>query len=646
MCGSVTFLFHSPHDLITSTRWINLNNRLTEFKSLLKKLGFIGVIPFVLWPLFFLTVTFFIYKNEYELSMENIETKTVIAAYDVAEDFKDYINNVTLIVDTASETVDDMINQGDSPDNVQAYLERKSLHLNSIMSGDTKGIYGYVMGQYVDGDRWVPDEGYVPTERVWYQKAQEANGVKVIIDPYIDARTGKLVVTASKLLSDKKSVLAIDIWLSKMQQMTEDVAGDNPAQEIMIMDENGTIIAHSMPDEVGKNYRESQEADKKKIYIGLRKSGGRVYMVKYNGEEYIFCPKKISDSWTVITMNSAEPVMRDVRQLTRIVMLSSFLGILITLGVVYSRTSQKLRLMNSDDNVDCIANIYVAMHKVDLDTRHLEVVACKDPRTTKIVNDEKGTADEIMRSIANHMCDERSKSEVLDFMNLDTLNERMGPLSSISIEFLNIDHMWARGRYIVADRRNDGTLKSVIWAVENIDTEKRSRDKLRYLAEIDQLTQINNRGSGEDKIRNALKTGEGGMFVLFDVDRFKSINDNFGHNTGDKVLMAIGEAMRKTFREKDIILRLGGDEFAAYTPTICNIEAGRPVINRLIHSIENIDLPELSGTMVNISVGAAFYLPDDNFSFEELYKHADSCTYESKKIKGSFVTFYQNASDF
>ncbi|RKM56134.1 diguanylate cyclase [Butyrivibrio sp. CB08] len=623
-----------------------MKKRLTELKSLLKKLGFIGVIPFVFWPLFFLAVSFFVYKTEYELSMENIESRTVIETNDVAEDFNDYINNVTLIVDTASETVNDMITQGDSADDVQAYLERKSLHLNSIMSGDTKGIYGYVMGQYVDGDKWVPDAGYVPTERVWYKEAMNANGTKVVIDPYIDARTGKLVVTAAKLLSDKKSVISIDIWLSRMQQMTEDVAGDNPEQEVMIIDEGGTVIAHSIPDEVGKNYRETEEADNKKIYIGLRKSGGRVYMVKYNGEDYLFCPKKISDTWTVITMTSAEPVMRDVRQLTRVVMLSSFLGILITLGIVYSMTNQKLKLMNSDDNVDCIANIYMAMHKVDLDTRHLEVVACKDPRTAKIVADDKGTADEIMRNIASHMCDERSKSEVIDFMNLDTLDERIGPLSTISIEFLNVDHMWTRGRYIVAERRNDGTLKSVIWAVENIDTEKRSRDKLRYLAEIDQLTQINNRGSGEDKIRNALKTGDGGMFVLFDVDRFKSINDNFGHNTGDKVLMAIGEAMRKTFREKDIILRLGGDEFAAYTPTICSIEAGRPVINRLIHSIENIDIPELSGAIVNISVGAAFYLPDDNFSFEELYKHADSCTYESKKTKGSFVTFYQNASDF
>ena len=621
-------------------------SRISGLKRLLKRLGFVGVIPFVLWPLFFLLVTFLVYRTEYFMGLSNVEYRTTIDAYNVAEDFKDYINNVTTVVDTASETVDDMLRQGDSVAQVQDYLERKSLTLNSIVAGDTKGIYGYVNGQYVDGDKWVPGEDYVPTERVWYKEAVKADGKKVIIDPYIDARTGKLVVTSAKLLSDKESVIAIDIWVSRMQQMTEDVAGDDPDHEIIIMDEDGNIVAHSDPEEVGKNYREAKDPDKKVIYVGLCKSGGKVFRASLDGKDYLFCPKKIYDNWTVITMSSAEPAMQDINQFTRVVMISAVLGILVTIAIVASVTSQKIKIMDYNDNVQCIANIYIAMHKVDLDTRRFEVVACNDPRAAQIVNGDTSNANEIMKRIANHMCDDRSKKEVAEFLNLDTLNDRMGQQNSISIEFLNIDHMWYRGRFIVAERKSSGDVKSVIWAVENIDKERRSRDQLIYLAEIDQLTQINNRGSGENKIRTYLKSGDGGMFVLFDVDRFKSINDNFGHNVGDKVLVAIGEAMRKTFRDRDIILRLGGDEFAAFTPTICNMEAGKPVVKRLISAIESIDIPELSGMTVNVSVGAAFYQPDDNYSFEELYKHADSCTYESKKTKGSFATFYQNAADF
>lgn len=606
-----------------------------------------GVIPFILWPLFFLLVIFVVFRNEYDMAMTIVEDRTTIEAYDVAEDFKDYIGQVTMIVDTACEAVDDMIRQGDSADQVQKYFERKTLTLSSVASGDTKGIYGYVKGQYVDGDKWVPGKDFVPTERVWYKEAVAADGAKVIIDPYIDARTGKLVVTAAKLLSDKESVIAIDIWVSRMQQMTEDVACDDPDHEVMIMDDEGNIVSHSIPEEVGQNYRDSKDPDKKKIYIGLRKSGGKVYTIHMGDEEFLLCPRKIFDNWTVISIHSAEPAMQEIHQLTKAVTVSAIIGIILTIAIVFFMTAQKVKIMKYSDNVQSIANIYVTMHKVDMDTHSFEVVACKDPRIVDVVEKESySAATEIMKTIAEQVCDDRSKKEVIDFLRLDNLNERMGQLNTISIEFLNVDHKWNRGRFIVAERNTDGSLKSVIWAVENIDAERRSRDELRYLAETDQLTMLNNRGSGENKIREALKNGNGGMFVLFDVDRFKSINDNFGHNVGDKVLVAIGGAIRKTFREKDIILRLGGDEFAAFTPGIYSMEAGKPVVKRLISAIESMDIPELSGMVVNVSVGVAFYQPDDNYSFEELYKHADSCTYESKKTKGSFATFYQNPWEF
>ena len=624
-----------------------MRKKIIGFKNLLKRLGFLGVIPFILWPLFFLLVTLVVFRTEYDMAMTIVEDKTTIEAYDVAEDFKDYIGQVTMIVDTACEAVDDMLRQGDSVDQVQKYLERKTLTLSSIASGDTKGIYGYVKGQFVDGDNWVPGEDYVPTERVWYKEAVKADGAKVIIDPYIDARTGKLVVTAAKLLSDKESVIAIDIWVSRMQQMTEDVAYADPDHEVMIMDDEGNIVSHSNPEEVGENYRDSKDPDRKKIYVGLCKSGGKVYTIHMGENEFLLCPRKIFDNWTVITMNSAEPAMQEIHQLTRTVMISAIIGIILTLAIVFFMTAQKVKIMNYGDNVQSIANIYVTMHKVDLDTHSFEVVACKDPRIVELVDNETySSADEIMKTVASHVSDDRSKKELIEFLKLDDLNERMGQQNTISIEFLNIDHKWNRGRFIVAERNSDGSIKSVIWAVENIDTERRSRDELKYLAETDQLTMLNNRGSGESKIRDALKGGEGGMFVLFDVDRFKSINDNFGHNVGDKVLVAIGAAVRKTFRENDIILRLGGDEFAAFTPGIYSMEAGKPVVKRLISSIESMNVPELSGMIVNVSVGVAFNQPDDNYSFEELYKHADSCTYESKKTKGSFATFYQNAADF
>ncbi len=604
-----------------------------------------GLIPFLIWPIFFLVVTYIVYRTEYKISLENVQDETIIRAYNVSEGFKDYLNEVTLIVDTASETIEDMLNQGYTTDDVQAYLVRKSQHLASIISGDTKGIYGYVQGTYVDGDKWVPDESYVPTERVWYKKALEAQGQKIIVDPYVDARTGKLVVTASKLLSDNESVLSIDIWLSRMQQMTEDVSEADENHTVMILDNSGNVVAHSNPREVGLNYKDSEDPGRKAIFDAWHKSHGKVVKLTYEDSEYLLYPKNISDSWTVITMTNAEPAMEAITKLTRAVMASAIAGLIITFAVITAISAQKIKVMKYAENIQSIANIYTTMHKLDLETYDSEMITCQDLTLSKLIGSERTHCDESIKRVMGKVSDERSLDEVLEFVNLTTLDERMAETDSISMEFLNWDHKWDRARFVVAERKPDKSLKSVIFAIEPIDKEKRSRDKLQYLAETDQLTRLNNRGSGENKIRNLLRTGEGGMFVLFDVDRFKSINDNFGHNAGDKVLVAIGEAMRKTFREKDIILRLGGDEFAAFTPSIRNVEAGQHVIDRLIAAVDDIDLPEISGQKVCISIGAAFYMPEDIYSFEELYKHADSCTYISKKTRGSVATFYEDGKE-
>ncbi len=619
----------------------SLKSKLRQFKLHIQKLGVMGILPFVFWPLFFLVVTFFIYRTEYNISIENVENSTIIRAYDVAEDFKDYINLVTMIVDTSCDNIDDMLNQGATTDDVQAYLERKSQNLDSIISGDTKGIYGYVRGQYVDGDKWVPDADYIPTERVWYKKAVEANGMKIMVDPYVDARTGKMVVTAAKLLRDKESVISIDIWLSRMQQMTEDVAQADANHAVMIMDESGNVVAHSNPCDVGLNYRTSANAEKRAIYEAWRTCRGQVFRPYLGGEESLLYPKKISDSWTVITMTSAGPAMKELTRLSRAVFASAILGLLITFFVLVGVSRQKIKVLQYDDNIQSIANIYSSLQKIDLETFDYVKISCKDLNASKLIDSNRSRGDIKIKEIMEKLSDERSRTEVLEFVDLSTLAQRLERKDSISMEFLNWDHKWDRARFITAERKLDNTLKSVIFAIEQIDEEKRSKDKLRYLAETDQLTGINNRGSGEDKVRKCIREGEGGMFVLFDVDHFKSINDNFGHNTGDKVLVAIGDCMRKTFRENDIILRLGGDEFAAFAPGVHDKEAGKQVIDRLIASVDKIDIPELDGHRVCISVGAAFYMQDDTFAFEELYKHADSCTYQSKKNKGSCMTFYE-----
>lgn len=106
----------------------------------------------------------------------------------------------------------------------------------------------------------------------------------------------------------------------------------------------------------------------------------------------------------------------------------------------------------------------------------------------------------------------------------------------------------------------------VLFCIECIEEEKKRENRLIYLSQTDLMTGLYNRGSGEKIISDLLKEKTGGLLCLLDCDKFKVINDTYGHATGDKVIIAIAENLRKSCRENDVILRLGGDEFAIFMP--------------------------------------------------------------------------------
>ena len=160
------------------------------------------------------------------------------------------------------------------------------------------------------------------------------------------------------------------------------------------------------------------------------------------------------------------------------------------------------------------------------------------------------------------------------------------------------------------------------------------------LSQTDAMTKLYNRGGGEKEIRLALEAKAAGVFLLMDADKFKSINDTFGHDAGDKVIIAIADALRKSFRDEDIVMRLGGDEFAVYAPGITDEEILEHVIVRLFATIDAIDIPELKGRRICISIGAAFFHQDESISFTELYKRADENLYISKEVEGNKITVF------
>jgi diguanylate cyclase (GGDEF)-like protein len=178
----------------------------------------------------------------------------------------------------------------------------------------------------------------------------------------------------------------------------------------------------------------------------------------------------------------------------------------------------------------------------------------------------------------------------------------------------------------------------VIYSSVDITSRKRLEANLLVLSETDSLTQISNRRSGEQRVSRLVMDGRGGMFCLFDANKFKFVNDNFGHAAGDKVLVEIAACMKKAFRANDVLVRLGGDEFVVFAPGVEDREVGRLVLDRFMQRISGIDIPELNGHRISVSLGAVITQGREEFS--KLYTKADSLMYDCKKQGGNAYKFY------
>ena len=303
-------------------------------------------------------------------------------------------------------------------------------------------------------------------------------------------------------------------------------------------------------------------------------------------------------------------------------------------------TAAVISEMEQKHLMEAAASIYLSMHVIDIENDRLESINCAK-HIEDVVDGRQSDVQSLFYETMGKLTDEQYMDAMMAFIDLSTLDARMEDTKTITLEFLGTKTGWCRGRFIAVEYNQEHKLNKVLWVVENIDTEKRNANHLQYLSETDLMTGIRNRGSGEKKIKELIATGHEGMFALLDVDKFKTINDTFGHGVGDQVLIAIAKCMKESFRETDTVLRLGGDEFAVFAEGATEEQLGAMLIERFFDNIGNIDIPELGSRKISVSLGAAFIRADSHLNFETLYHNADSCTYRSKAMDGCSYSFYE-----
>jgi two-component system cell cycle response regulator len=176
--------------------------------------------------------------------------------------------------------------------------------------------------------------------------------------------------------------------------------------------------------------------------------------------------------------------------------------------------------------------------------------------------------------------------------------------------------------------------RAVRYAIER----KRSEEHLTYLAQYDHLTGLVNRTLFRDRLVQAMarckRMQQPIGLMLLDLDRFKAVNDTFGHDLGDELLKAVSERLKTCVREVDTVARMGGDEFTIILEGASSEQSILVVAKRITESIATPF--ELKGhhISVGISIGITIY-PHDDHPVDELLKHADTAMYRAKQHGGS-----------
>lgn len=151
------------------------------------------------------------------------------------------------------------------------------------------------------------------------------------------------------------------------------------------------------------------------------------------------------------------------------------------------------------------------------------------------------------------------------------------------------------------------------------------REELETLVITDQLTKLYTRTYLDESIQKSFQKDQRGVFILVDVDNFKTINDTFGHQKGDEVLVQIAKTLKQNVREEDICARWGGEELAVYLPGM-DIENGNRIANRLVRAVQKSTNPPAT-----VSCGVSYWdIQRGKDSAQKLFKRADDALYRAK----------------
>ena len=241
--------------------------------------------------------------------------------------FKHYLESVkqeTLLAGKMSnardaETIDGFLAKSESVLRVTARIIEKSLdhgamqaHIESLLVSEAQyykrtneialsNMFGILREEFFNGGRWTPAAGYVPSNRPWYQNAPMEHGKVALIPTHMTPHGGEQVVTISLRLSDKRSVLAMDLYL---KDMLAGVKKSDLSNMLVIIDKKGMVVSHTDITQNGKNYLSADfwGSDEEKLARAITFASEEPFVFNLRGRDYRVFSTLIQGEWYVVRL--------------------------------------------------------------------------------------------------------------------------------------------------------------------------------------------------------------------------------------------------------------------------------------------------------------------------------------------------------